>query len=266
MTLDLRDPALAARAVTEALDLAPHPEGGWFRETWRDNPAGGRGVGTGILFLLAAGERSHWHRVDAVELWVWQAGAPLRLGIAGLDGRRMLILGPDLTAGETLQAVVPALAWQEAASLGAWSLVGCVVAPQEVLTHSGYVKLTNRKENRRDRRDRRLLRNQTGTRQCVVVIRQRGGRTVPSAFPKQSAATALSATMSQPAPRSWRVRPARGAPFRAATWSSGSTTSSPTRRTAPAQNGAESFFSQMRRTERGHHHHIAGTYLTGYAQ
>ncbi len=129
MTIDLRDPTLAAASVTEALGLAPHPEGGWFRETWRDSPAGERGVGTGILFLLAAGERSHWHRVDAVELWVWQGGAPLRLGIADADGRRTLILGPDLTAGETLQAVVPIPAWQEAASLGAWSLVGCMVAP-----------------------------------------------------------------------------------------------------------------------------------------
>ena len=76
--IDLNDPDVDAAAVVKALDLQPHPEGGHFRETWRDVPAGGgRGAGTAILFLLAAGQRSHWHRVDAAELWLWQAGAPL---------------------------------------------------------------------------------------------------------------------------------------------------------------------------------------------
>ncbi len=128
MTINLGDPTLAAASVPEAL--------GWRRirkaggsGRWRDSPAAERGVGIGILVLPAAGERSHWHRVDAVEPWVWQAGAPVQLGIAGADGRRTLILGPDLTVGETRQAVVPVLAWQEAASLGAGSVVGRVVAP-----------------------------------------------------------------------------------------------------------------------------------------
>lgn len=127
MSVDLRDPALAAEDVRAALRLAPHPEGGHYRELWRDAPkGGGRGAGTSILFLLAAGERSHWHRVDAAEVWLWQAGAPLRLEIAGAGEVR---LGPDLAGGETLQAVVPAGVWQAARSLGGWSLVSCVVAP-----------------------------------------------------------------------------------------------------------------------------------------
>ena len=117
--------------MCDALSLSPHPEGGHYRELWRDRPAsGGRGVGTSILFLLAEGERSRWHRVDAAEIWLWQAGAPLLLGVHAAEaGRRDVRLGPDLAGGEALQAVVPARAWQEASSLGAWSLVGCVVAP-----------------------------------------------------------------------------------------------------------------------------------------
>jgi len=128
--IDLRVETLSAQDVCEALELGAHPEGGHFREIWRDRPAGGgRGAATSIFFLLAAGERSHWHRVDSAEIWLWQAGAPLALSIAGGDGVKELRLGPDLGQGETLQAVVPAHAWQAAASLGAWSLVACVVAP-----------------------------------------------------------------------------------------------------------------------------------------
>ncbi len=126
MTIDLRDGSLPASAVIRALGLSPHPEGGHFRETWRDpDPPGGRGAGTAILFLLAAGESSHWHRVDAAELWLWQAGAPLTLRI-GADSFR---LGPDLAAGAMLQAMVSQDAWQAAASEGAWTLCSCVVAP-----------------------------------------------------------------------------------------------------------------------------------------
>lgn len=126
MSIDLRDPTLAAAAVKAALALRPHPEGGHYRELWRDSPAdGGRGAATSILFLLEAGERSHWHRVDAAEIWLWQGGAALELGI----GTETLRLGPDLAAGEALQAVVPKEAWQAAKSLGAWSLVSCIVAP-----------------------------------------------------------------------------------------------------------------------------------------
>jgi uncharacterized protein len=125
--IDLRDPATDPAAIIAALRLQPHPEGGHYRETWRDAPeSGARGAGTAILFLLRAGERSHWHRVDAAELWLWQAGAPLRLGRSPGE---TLVLGPDLAAGEMLHGVVPIQAWQAAESLGAWTLCSCVVAP-----------------------------------------------------------------------------------------------------------------------------------------
>jgi predicted cupin superfamily sugar epimerase len=123
---------LRAADVVRLLDLEPHPEGGHFRETFRDarTLAGGRAASTAIYFLLARGERSHWHRVDAVEVWHWHAGAPLALAIAERDGGpARLTLGPDLAAGERPQAVVPARAWQAAESLGDWTLVGCTVAP-----------------------------------------------------------------------------------------------------------------------------------------
>jgi predicted cupin superfamily sugar epimerase len=131
MTIDLRDPSVPAGAVRQVLGLAPHPEGGHYREVWRDRPAGGgRGAATSILFLLEAGERSRWHRVDAAEIWLWHAGAPLLLGISdSLGATDVVRLGTDLAGGEVLQAVVPAHAWQDARSSGAWSLVSCVVAP-----------------------------------------------------------------------------------------------------------------------------------------
>ncbi len=126
MAIDLRDAALPAAAVVETLALAPHPEGGHYRETWRDpDPPGGRGAGTAILFLLASGQSSRWHRVDAAELWLWHAGAPLCLRV----GDQTLRLGPDAASGEALQGVVPKDAWQAAASEGAWTLCSCVVAP-----------------------------------------------------------------------------------------------------------------------------------------
>ncbi|WP_454918284.1 cupin domain-containing protein [Xanthobacter sediminis] len=124
------DPRLAAADVIALLDLRPHPEGGHFRETFRDVASdGGRGASTAIYFLLAAGERSHWHRVDAVEVWHWYAGAPLALSLAQGEARSELVLGPGLNLGERPQGVVPAFAWQAAASRGAWTLVGCTVAP-----------------------------------------------------------------------------------------------------------------------------------------
>ncbi|MFL1461724.1 cupin domain-containing protein [Roseococcus sp. DSY-14] len=124
--MNLRDPALPAGAVIAALGLAPHPEGGHYREAWRDAPpGGGRGAGTAIHFLLAPGERSRWHRVDAAECWLWQAGGPLRLR---LDGREVT-LGPDLGAGQALMAVVPAGEWQAAEPLAGWALVACTVSP-----------------------------------------------------------------------------------------------------------------------------------------
>jgi predicted cupin superfamily sugar epimerase len=117
--------------IIRILDLRPHPEGGHYRETFRD-PAGGasgRAHSTAIYFLLQAGEISRWHRVDAAEVWHWYAGAPLLLTIADGSGRRDVRLGADLCAGERPQAVVPAHAWQQAQSLGTWTLVGCTVAP-----------------------------------------------------------------------------------------------------------------------------------------
>jgi len=123
---------LSASQVIDLLGLAPHPEGGHFRETFRDRAAdaSGRAASTAIYFLLAAGQVSGWHRVDAAEVWHWHAGAPLALSVAEDAGRRHeLRLGADLAAGERPQAVVPAGAWQRAASLGAWTLVGCTVAP-----------------------------------------------------------------------------------------------------------------------------------------
>ena len=129
--MDLRDPNAAPAAVIRALGLQQHPEGGHYRETWRDAPAdGGRGSSTGILFLLAAGEHSHWHRVDADEIWLWQAGAPLVLSTSpdGHDAEARW-LGPDLAARQHLSYVVPRGHWQTAESLGHWTLVSCVVAP-----------------------------------------------------------------------------------------------------------------------------------------
>ena len=113
-----------AASVIQAFSLQPHPEGGHYRETWRDHPPEGRGSGTAILFLLAEGETSHWHRVDAAELWIWQAGAPLVLSVAGPAGVSALTLDCD-----RLHGVAPAHAWQSAASQGAWTLVTCVVTP-----------------------------------------------------------------------------------------------------------------------------------------
>ena len=123
-------PTLTAAEVIRLLELQPHPEGGHFRETFRDaRQSDGRSVSTAIYFLLARGQRSHWHRVDAVEVWHYYAGAPLALSIAGTDATTVHRLGPDLAAGERPQAVVPAGTWQAAESLGAWTLVGCTVAP-----------------------------------------------------------------------------------------------------------------------------------------
>jgi predicted cupin superfamily sugar epimerase len=123
---------LSAAEVVKLLDLQPHPEGGHFRETFRDAQTvnGERAASTAIYYLLARGERSHWHRVDAAEVWHWYAGAALRLGIAeDRAPTRWIMLGGGITDGECPQAVVPAGAWQSAESLGDWTLVGCTVAP-----------------------------------------------------------------------------------------------------------------------------------------
>lgn len=123
---------LDAARIIHLLGLAPHPEGGHYAETWRDQPAeGGRGAGTAIYYLLQAGEISRWHRViDASEVWHWYAGAVLALTLSpeGINAETRL-LGADLTAGQQPQAIVPAGMWQTAESLGEWTLVGCTVSP-----------------------------------------------------------------------------------------------------------------------------------------
>jgi predicted cupin superfamily sugar epimerase len=116
--------------VIRLLELKPHPEGGHFRETFRDpRTIEGRAASTAIYFLLARGERSHWHRIDAVEVWHWHAGAPLKLQINDGKDATTIRLGSNLAAGERPQGIVPAHAWQAAESLGDWTLVGCTVAP-----------------------------------------------------------------------------------------------------------------------------------------
>jgi predicted cupin superfamily sugar epimerase len=123
----LLDPA----TIIATLGMARHPEGGWYAETFRDAPEGGRGHSTAIYFLLEQGDRSAWHRVrDAAEVWHFYAGAPLELAIWNEGGPvTRLTLGPHLGAGERPQHVVPANCWQTARSLGPWTLVGCTVAP-----------------------------------------------------------------------------------------------------------------------------------------
>ncbi|MFE1600651.1 cupin domain-containing protein [Methylobacterium sp. ID0610] len=124
-------PSLTAAEVIRLLDLKPHPEGGHYRETFRDpREIDGRAASTAIYYLLDVGETSEWHRVDASEIWLWHAGAPLVLTMSpnGHDAEA-LHLGPDLARGQRPQIVVPAGHWQTATSLGAWTLVSCTVAP-----------------------------------------------------------------------------------------------------------------------------------------
>jgi hypothetical protein len=121
-----------AEALIDRLRLAPHPEGGWYRQTWVAGAGPSeRPAGTAILFLLRARERSHWHRVDATEIWHFHAGEPLLLSLsASAEGpARDLRLGPDVLAGDLPQGIVPAGHWQAARSTGDWSLVGCTVSP-----------------------------------------------------------------------------------------------------------------------------------------
>ncbi|QWG15949.1 cupin domain-containing protein [Bradyrhizobium sediminis] len=120
-----------AAEIIARLELKPHPEGGHYRETFRDTrvDADGRSASTAIYFLLARGERSHWHRIDAVETWHYYAGHALTLQIADNADWRTVRLGSDLAAGELPQVVVPAQTWQSAESAGDWTLVGCTVAP-----------------------------------------------------------------------------------------------------------------------------------------
>jgi uncharacterized protein len=119
---------MQAARIIEKLGLQRHPEGGWYRQTWVGPELAGRASGTAIHFLLQAGERSHWHRVDADEIWLWHAGARLELSL-GVDRAEAVILGPDVLAGDAVQAVVPKGWWQAARSLGEWTLVSCTVSP-----------------------------------------------------------------------------------------------------------------------------------------
>jgi len=119
--------------LIDELGLQPHPEGGHFCETFRDDPQEGqeRAPSTAIYYLLKAGERSHWHRVDATEIWHWYAGDPLRLSIATNEEEEPehMTLGPNIPAGERPQGIVRKDEWQAAEPLGDWTLVGCTVAP-----------------------------------------------------------------------------------------------------------------------------------------
>jgi len=123
---------MTAADIIRVLELAPHPEGGFFRETFRDAACDetGRAASTAIYFLLPAGTISAWHRVDAIESWHFYAGAPIELSLwPDKDPVMTHLLGPDLTKGERPQCIVPKACWQSARSLGAWTLVGCTVAP-----------------------------------------------------------------------------------------------------------------------------------------
>lgn len=126
----------SAGKLIEQLGLAAHPEGGWYRETWRGEAGpDGRAQGTAIIFLLRAGEASHWHTVDAAELWIWQAGDPVELRLSATDAGpvRPVILGGDVAAGQQLQGIVAPGEWQAARPSGetvhGYSLVSCVVVP-----------------------------------------------------------------------------------------------------------------------------------------
>ena len=125
-------PALTLEAVILTLGLKPHPEGGFYREMHRVEATDGqRSPGTAIYYALGRSDRSHWHRVDAVEIWHFYAGAPLELLVAA-DGDcdpDVRLLGADIGAGQRPQAIVPKNHWQSAVSTGEWTLVGCTVSP-----------------------------------------------------------------------------------------------------------------------------------------
>ena len=127
---------MSPEEIIKALGLRPHPEGGHYRETWRHDNGEARGAGTSIYFLLRAGERSHWHRVDAAEIWHFYSGAPLELLTCaeGAEVKRQ-VLGPNLASGEHPQLTVAPNEWQAASSLGEWTLVGCTVSPAFEFEH-----------------------------------------------------------------------------------------------------------------------------------
>ncbi len=121
---------MTANDIIAHLDLAPHPEGGFYRQTWIATNEG-RPIGTCIYFLLKAGGGSHWHRVDATEIWFWHAGAPLILSMSETDHgpKREICLGADLMRDQVPQGIVPKDHWQAARTAGDWTLVSCTVSP-----------------------------------------------------------------------------------------------------------------------------------------
>jgi len=128
---------MEAEEIIERLGLQRHPEGGHYRETWRDRSSpSGRGAGTAIYHLLAAGETSRWHRLDATEIWHFYAGDALELSLYR-EGRAVehQVLGPALSEGQRPQIRVPAQCWQSARTLGRWTLVGCTVSPAFEFEH-----------------------------------------------------------------------------------------------------------------------------------
>ncbi|WP_106744422.1 cupin domain-containing protein [Yoonia maritima] len=121
---------MTANAIIAKLNLQPHPEGGYYRQTWiADNE--GRATGTCIYFLLKAGESSHLHKVDATEIWLYHAGAPITLSLAETENGPAVdhILGPDVLGDQSPQIIVPADHWQAARTTGDWTLVSCTVSP-----------------------------------------------------------------------------------------------------------------------------------------
>ena len=116
------------KAIIETLGLQPHPEGGWYGETWRARTQP-RAAGTAIYFLLEEFQVSHWHKIDSAEIWHWYAGAPMELHVHDLGKTTVSILGNDLAAGQRPQLIVPERAWQKSVPVGGWVLVGCTVSP-----------------------------------------------------------------------------------------------------------------------------------------
>ncbi len=122
---------MTADALIDKLQLTPHPEGGYYKQTWIDRSGDGRASGTSIFYLLKQGQKSHWHHVDATEIWHFYAGAPLALCLSATDEgpAKRHILGPDVLDGQSPQIIVPKYHWQSAQSLGDYTLVGCTVSP-----------------------------------------------------------------------------------------------------------------------------------------
>jgi len=121
---------MSAEEIIKTLNLSPHPEGGWYRQTWLAEGQG-RPAGSAIYYLLEAGQRSHWHWIDSTEIWHFHAGAPLVLSTAASDAGPVVeqVLGADILAGDKAQVIVPVGHWQAACSTGDWTLVGCTVSP-----------------------------------------------------------------------------------------------------------------------------------------